>query len=184
MPPRVLKKPCKHCGLKHRQTPTPKEERWCQEYVVDLNGGRATSVAYPRAAKHNQTKIAYGLLQRPHVVCMLGQLKRDQAVRSQMTADQVLADITAVARFDLGVLFDEDDKIRPISEWPEWARRVVSQFQTGSDGTKVKVPDRLRAMEMIGRHHKLFTDVLQVGGELTLRERMARGRRAAREQEE
>ena len=44
---------------------------------------------------------------------------------------------------------------------------------------KVKLPDRLKALELLGKHLRLFADVQVQEGSISLRERIARGRRRA-----
>jgi len=176
-----MAKACPHCSVKHRPA-NEKEKRWADEYIVDLNASRATvAVGYSRKSPKTQ---GYQILQRPPVCCLVRQLKLKQSVRTQIRADEVLGGIHDAARFDLGVLFDINGDLLPILSWPEWARRVVASIEIEPGGTKkVKLPDRLRAYELLGRHLKLFTDVLHHTGELTLRERMARGRRKAKDEE-
>lgn len=177
---------CKHCGKSHREA-TPKQERFVREYLIDHNAKAAAKRAEysPKTAE----QIGYELLQKTSVACKLQQLKAKQAKRLDYSADRVLTELARVALIDVGKLFDEDGHLLPLKDMPEDARRAISSFEVETVSpkngeefvriSKVKLWSKDRTLEMLGKHHKLFTDVVQHQGELTLRERLAAGRRRA-----
>jgi phage terminase small subunit len=48
---------------------------------------------------------------------------------------------------------------------------------------KIKMADKLRALEMLGKHLGIFTDVVRVDGDADLIERLLAGRRRVGEEE-
>jgi phage terminase small subunit len=76
-----------------------REQRFCEEYVIDLHGKRAAIRAgySPKSAKF----IASELLARPHVAAYLAQLVAERSARTRITADRVLAELAAIAFSDL-----------------------------------------------------------------------------------
>ena len=52
-------------------------------------------------------------------------------------------------------------------------RKLIGRTQ------KVRLPDRIRALELLGKHLRLFTDVVRHEDDINIRECLARGRRRA-----
>ncbi len=101
--------------------------------------------------------------------------------RSEWTDEMVLSEIRAICRFDIRKLYDEHGALKPVHELDaETARMVMSteveemyrgqgdkRHQVG-ERTKVKVYDKLKALELAGKNRKLYTDKTEheVGGQL------------------
>jgi len=68
---------------------TPKQEKFCREYLVDLNGAAAARRAgyKPEGAD----KVSYRLRQDPKIKARIEELQADVAKRSEVTADGVIA---------------------------------------------------------------------------------------------
>ena len=49
---------------------------------------------------------------------------------------------------------------------------------------ELRLPDKVRSFELLGKNQRLFTDVLRHEGDVNIRERIARGRRRAMGKEE
>lgn len=73
---------------------TPKQEAFCQEYVVDLNGAAAARRAgYSEKTAHEQ---AAQLLAKLNIAERIAELKRERAEKVARTAQDVLNDIISV----------------------------------------------------------------------------------------
>ena len=77
------------------------------------------------------------------------------------SADDVLQRLVEFANLDCADIIDGDGRVRPVHDWPlPWRRAVgafdVTEMTAGEDMTtlvkKLKLPDRLKVLEMIGRH--------------------------------
>lgn len=107
----------------------------------------------------------------------------DQALRdrSEWTDEMVLSEIRAICRFDIRKLYDDKGALKAISELDFETARMVQQAEVEEmysrvgdfrsrvgEKTKVKVYDKLKALELAGRNRKLYTDKQEhdVGGRL------------------
>ena len=85
---------------------TELQERFCQEYLKDLNGTRA----YIRAgysAKPDVARVAaYRLLAKPEIQERIQQLMSERSNRTQIEADSVLREIARIAFVDIVDIVD------------------------------------------------------------------------------
>lgn len=78
---------------------TPKEARFCEEYLVDLNATRtAHRAGYSRKTAR---QIGYELLRRPRVQARIAALMAERSRRTQVTVDRVLEEIAVIGFSDL-----------------------------------------------------------------------------------
>ncbi len=93
----------------------------------------------------------------------------NRAERLEITADRVLQEIAKLAFHDPRKFFDEDGRIKPISEIDDDTAMCLSGLETmhkivgdEKDGcivlTKIKIADKGQNLERLGKHLKLFTD--------------------------
>lgn len=154
---------------------TPKQERFCLEYLKDLNGAQAAI----RAGYSEKTaaRIACELLDKTHVSERIAQMKGAQAKRLEIDADTILRELLALATADLTQAFDDSGFMKPLSEIPENVRRSlisleVSEIFAGMGDQRsiighLKKPrfhDKTRALELLGKHLKLFADRMELTG--------------------
>jgi len=73
-----------------------KQERFCQEYILDANGSRAAIVAgySPKAAKEQASR----LLTKANIVDRISQLKKDTAKEFKLTKEFVINGILEIAK--------------------------------------------------------------------------------------
>lgn len=127
---------------------TVKRHRFVAEYLVDLNATQAAIRA--GYAKKGAKDQAYQLMQIPEVAQAIEQAMCERNKRLQVDADYVLQRLTEIDQLDLADIFDLDGKLMPIRQWPLIWRQMVKEvdMKTG----KVKFHDKLRALELIGKH--------------------------------
>lgn len=139
---------------------TPKQAAFVAEYMIDLN---ATAAAR-RAGYSERTadQQASRLLTNVKVSAAIATAQAERAHRTQIDADWVLRRLAAMADADISDLHHADGTLRPSSEWPDvWRKGLIAGVETdettvGGDKVvttrKVKIADRLKALELIGRH--------------------------------
>lgn len=155
---------------------TPQMERFAREYVVDLDVGAAVLRA-GYSAKDGKVAATKGshLLRRPDVARLVAELKAKQAERLDVKADDVLRELLRLARVDIGEAFDDDGKLKAIKDIPADVRRAISAVEVdelfegqGEDREqvgftrKVKFWDKTRALELLGKHLKLWVERIEV----------------------
>lgn len=155
---------------------TPKQQRFVDEYLKDLNATRAAVRAGYSA--RTADRIAHETLRRPAVAKAVERAKAERAERVRVDADWVLRRLVAQADADMADLYDEAGNLRHPKEWPEvWRTGLVAGVESfmvpkGQDGEgkpiyaevrKVRLADRTRIVEMIGKHVAVGAFREQVG---------------------
>lgn len=169
---------------------TPLQRLFCYEYMVDLNAGEAAKRAGYSAA--SASSIAHDLFKIPAVVQRIEELMEKRASKIEVSAEKVLAEIAKIAFVDIRDLFTEDGDIKPVSEWNETLAASVAGLEIealfegfGQDRQeigktkKIKMNDKLKALELLGRHLVLFKDKIEVGGLDGLADMIAKARKRA-----
>ena len=122
---------------------TAKQQRFCDEYLIDLN---ATQAAI-RAGYSEKTARVIGQenLLKPALKEYIGKRMKDKEAELIADQDEVLRYLTAVLR---GQSFSS----------------VLARNMVGADEVIEKQPDekeRLKAAELLGKRYSLFTDKVQ-----------------------
>ncbi len=154
---------------------TPKQAAFCAEYMIDLNGCQAAIRAgYSKKTAQEQ---ASRMLSNVKVQAEVSRLLQERADRVEITADTVLREILQVARADIGQAFNKDGSLKALHDMPEQTRRAIAGVDVfeefdgrGSERAqigwtkKIRFWDKVRALELLGRHLKLFSDKIELTG--------------------
>ena len=154
---------------------TLKQQSFCREYLVDLNATQAAIRAgySPRTA----ASIGQENLKKPEIQEAIQGLIEERSRRVEVTSDMVIEELARLAFVDIGKLYDESGKLLPVHEIPEGVRRAVLGIdvfeETEGRGEakelvgltkKVRVADKIRALELLGKHLRLFADRTEITG--------------------
>lgn len=144
---------------------TPKQRAFVLEYLVDLNATQAAIRAGYSARTANEQGAR--LLANVSVAQAIAAAQASRMERTKVDADWVLTRLAAEASADVADLYDESGRVKPIHEWPLiWRQGLVAgietfQQQVGKDkkgkpifatAYKLKLSDRARRVEMLGKH--------------------------------
>lgn len=149
---------------------SPKQQRFVEEYLIDLNATQA----YRRAGYSVKSEAAaavegHKLLRNPKIAEAIQEGMDARSERTQVTADRVLQELARIGFSDPrkvmswgpgGVVLKEsttltDDEAAIVSE--------VSETRSETGGSvKVKLCDKLGALEKIGRHLGMFKDKVEL----------------------
>ncbi len=153
---------------------TPKQARFIEEYLVDLNATQAaTRAGY--SAKTAEQK-GYQLLQKPAIKEAVEAAKQARSQRTEITADRVLQEYALIAFADMAdyLTFAEDGAV--YLDWsglPEGATRIIGELVQdeytdgrGDDArevkkTRFKLHPKLPALEALAKHLLLFPNPKQ-----------------------
>lgn len=167
---------------------TPKQEQFVREYLIDLN---ATQAAI-RAGYSQKTAGAVGheLLKKPEIIEAIDAAKIERSEETKIDAAWVLKRLADEAVADIADLYDDDGELLPVKEWPLiWRQGLVQGVDVeelfeghGKERTqigvirKVKLSDRIRRIELIGKHVgvKAFEEQIAMTGLDALADRLAR----------
>lgn len=122
---------------------TAKQQIFADEYLKDLNGTRAYKVAYPNVKKDQVAATAAGrLLRNVEVKAYIDE--QLEKMHNERTADaqEVLEYLTSVMR------------------GKETEETLINRGEgvQGVTDLEVSAKDRLKAAELLGKRHALFTD--------------------------
>lgn len=155
-----------------------RQKRFVAEYLVDLN---ATEAAI-RAGYSEKTAYSIGFenLRKPEIAAAIQKAIEERQMRTEITQDMVLREIANVA-FANGTDFakvvcrevpmttvDEDGKLQTVTKLqqlvevkdtgkiPPEKRAAIAGIKEGKYGIEVSSYDKLRALELLGRHLGMF----------------------------
>ncbi len=158
-----------------KEKPTPRQARFVDEYLIDLNATQAAVRAgYSRKTAQEQSSR---LLSNVMVAAAIEKAMAERSQRTEINQDQVLKELALIAFANAGDYFDwGPDGVTLIArdELTEAQRSVVaevSQTKTEHGGTiRLKLHDKQAALVHLGRHLGLFTDNLKVNGMESLKQ--------------
>lgn len=146
---------------------TPRQERFCEEYIVDLNATQAAVRA--GYSSKNADKIGSALVGKTGVSARIRELQADRSARTLVTADDVVRELKRLAFIDPRRVFSwGPDGVTPrpsadLSADDAAAVAEASQTTTEAGGSiRVKLADKLRALELLGKHLGMFLDRQQI----------------------
>lgn len=152
---------------------TPKQILFIDAYIVnDGNGTQAAEDAGYDGNREVLAAIAYENLRKPHIAAEI-----DRKLSQFMSADEVLYRLSEIARADIGDALDDSGnpdigKARELRKTKHIKRvRQKSITTTDKDGagsdineTEIEMYDKLKALELLGKKHKLWVDRQELTG--------------------
>lgn len=169
---------------------TAKQQRFCDEYLIDLNGTRAYKVAYPSVKKDETARVnASRLLTNANVKTYIQERQKEREKRTEITQDSVLRELALIAfakasdyarvvEKDAMVevdghmvpVLDEDGNqvkyrtVEPIltDELTEDQKKAIAVIKKGRDGFEIKPYSKIQALELLGKHLGMFTEKVEV----------------------
>lgn len=191
---------------------TPKQKRFCEEYLIDLNATQAAIRAgySPKTAEQTASRLLRNVKVQEYIAKRQKELSRS----TEVTQERVIRELALIAfsntadyahvvekkmKAEVGGMLvdilDEDGKpatyrtVEPVltEELTEEQKRALAVIKKGRDGLEVKPCDKVRALELLGKHLGMFTDKIEanvndsVKSELSelLAQRKARGEPSA-----
>ena len=152
-----------------------KHKAFATEYVIDYN---ATQAAI-RAGYSERSPYSQGnrLLKKDDVQALIKEFEAEASKRAEVSKDMVIKELARVAFVDPRKLFDEEGRPKDIRFLdPDTAAALASvdiyeEFDYNGDEKelsgytkKYRWADKLRALELLGKHLGMFTDKVHVEG--------------------
>lgn len=153
---------------------TAKQKIFADEYLIDLNATRAYKVAYPKVKKDETAKAAASrMLTNVNVGAYVEKRMKDREKRTEITQDMVLKELAKIGFADVTDFVSIEDKgtykavqIKTTDEMPGDKLGAIAGIKEGANGIEIKLNDKGKALELIGRHLGMFKDKLEVSGTL------------------
>lgn len=143
---------------------TDKQKRFCEEYMIDLNATQAAIRAgySPKTANEQAGR----LLVNVSIQNYIAQLQARQSRRTGVSADRVVRELAKIAFVNAGDLIDpETASVKLDASRDDLAAVQSVKVKTfGEDGLEheVKLADKLKALDLLGRHLGLFSGTAEV----------------------
>lgn len=177
---------------------TPKQQRFCDEYLIDLN---ATQAAI-RAGYSEKTAYRTGAdnLRKPQIEEYIAKRQKELSRSTEITQERVIKELALIAfsnnadyahvvekkmKAEVGGalvdVLDEDGKpvmyrtVEPVltEELTEEQKRALAVIKKGREGLEVKSCDKVKALELLGKHLGIFTDKIEANVNDTTRSELS-----------
>ncbi len=153
---------------------TAKQQAFIKHYLVSLNASKAAIKAGYSSKYVNRS--ATQLLANPKIQAAIREEMAKRSERIEVTQDQVVAELAKVAFGDPRAVMEwgpEGVVMKASSELNDTdAAQVaeVSESVTKEGGSqRIKLHDKLKALELLGKHLGMFTDKFSLQGNMEVR---------------
>ena len=166
---------------------TAKQIRFVDEYLVDFNGTQAAI----RAGYSEKTAAATAarLLRNVNIQAEISRRQKDLQRRTEVTQDRVVKELARIAFANIADYLHVETQTRTKDDGTEVTYQTVMFNETQElsadqraalavvkqsvNGFELKLHDKIKALELLGRHIGMFNDKLSLsgadGGPLTFR---------------
>jgi phage terminase small subunit len=170
---------------------TDKQKLFADEYLIDLNATRAYKAVY-KSCKKDETARVNGsrLLTNANVAEYIELRMKDRSKRTEITQDWVLNELYAIAKSkgtdyaqiveekiiqngqyiidpDTGQMRTQEVvRITPTDKLQEEKQKAIAGIKEGKYGIEISTCDKVRALELLGKHLGMFKDKVEVSGQL------------------
>ena len=147
---------------------TKKQNRFIEEYLIDLNATQAAIRAgySPDTAK----SIGSENLTKPDIQARIAKAMAERSRRTGVNADRVVMELAKIAFVNASDVIDADTATLKPDVAPEDTAAIQSvKVKTfGEDGLEreIKMADKLKALELLGKHLGMFKDKVELSGSL------------------
>jgi len=147
---------------RNKQTLTDKQQRFVEEYLLDLNATKAAIRAgYSKKSARQQGAEN---LSKPVIQAAIQQAMDERSLRTEIKADQVIEELARIGFSDITHYIKTGPKgkliFRNLNELPGELMRCVAELSETQnkygDARRIKMYDKLRALEMLAKHLKLL----------------------------
>lgn len=173
---------------------TPKQIRFVDEYLVDFN---ATQAAI-RAGYKAKTAHVIGAenLRKPKIAEEIARRQKDLQRRTEVTQERVVKELARIAFADATDYAQVETRTAEKGDGTEVSYQTVTLTETAElsadqraalatvkqsvNGVEIKLHDKIKALELLGRHIGMFTDKLEVKGAIDIASVLSEARERVR----
>ncbi|MFH2815283.1 terminase small subunit [Enterobacter ludwigii] len=182
-------------------------EAYCQSYIKTPEN--QTQAAINAGFSPNTAAVkASNMMRDERIQKRIAELMEERNKRNRVSADYVLMRLVEIDQMDVLDILNDDGGMKPIAEWPKVWRTSLSAMDIATIKTtqaslqkengeadlsvedvehilkKVKWPDKVKNLELIGKHVDVnaFKERLEISGTVTIAERMAKARDRVKKQ--
>lgn len=151
-----------------KKTLTEKQKQFCIEYLVDFNATHAAIRA--GYSVESAADIGSENMTKPHILAEIEKLRAEISAKTGVTPERVLNELAKIAfaspcdviDFETGEILDKDSASAiasvKIKETPNRDGDIIVERD-------IRFADRIKALELCGKHVGLFKDRVELSGE-------------------
>jgi phage terminase small subunit len=150
---------------------TEKQKRFVEEYLIDLNATQAAIRAGYSVKRASE--LGYQLLQKTTVSEAISKAMAERSRRTGITQDRIIRELAKVAFVNATDVINMDEAtIRGEANRDDTAAIASVKVKTIPTETgeiverEVKTYDKLKALELLGKHLGMFTDKISISGDI------------------
>ena len=186
---------------------TAMQEAYCQSYIKTPENQTQAAI-YAGFSPNTAHVKASNMMRDERIQKRIAELMEERNKRNRVSADYVLLRLVEIDQMDVLDILNDDGGMKPIAEWPKVWRTSLSAMDIATIKTtqaslqkengeadlsvedvehilkKVKWPDKVKNLELIGKHVDVnaFKERLEVSGTVTIADRMAKARDRVKKQ--
>ena len=154
----------------------PMQDRFVDEWLIDFNGTQAAIRA--GYSERSARSIAGRLLTKDNIQREISRRQKDLQRRTEVTQDRVVKELARIAFADMTDyaqvetrMIEKDDgtelsyqavTLTETAELSADQRAAIAGIKQGVNGVEVKLHDKIKALELLGRHIGMFNDKLEI----------------------
>lgn len=141
---------------------TPKQKRFVEEYLIDLNATQAAIRA--GYSKKNADKIGSELLGKTRVSKEIQKAMQRRSERTEITQDDVIQEFAAIGFSTITDYLNISNgivRIKDTGEIDERKLAAIEKVKQTKGGIEFKLYDKIKALEDIGRHLGMFSGIVE-----------------------
>lgn len=144
----------------------PAHEIFCVAYAACFNKKKSYREAYPEVGSDDSAaQCGYQLFKQEKIQDRIHQLIEERKRRLELEGDLVIHELMCVAFASLGdyMTLDGEIDMAKLASAPQHIRKAIYSLETnygpgGSKTTKVKLFDKVRALELVGKTQRIFLE--------------------------
>lgn len=137
---------------------TDKQQLFCLYYVQCFNAVKAYKKAYGREANNNNTFYVYDLIRKKEIKEQINKLKQNKFNRLLLTEDDIFQKYVDIAFSDMTDYVDFKGNKLNFCDSSQVDGTLIDEISAGKAGTKIKLLDRMKALEWLSKHMNMATD--------------------------
>lgn len=152
---------------------TEKQKRFVDEYLIDLNGTQsAIRAGYSPSTAY---QIAHDLMSKPHIAEEIAKRKAERSRRLGINQERVVEELAKIAFSRLTDFVDpntgeirEDATEEDLACLESVKVKVIPTKSGQGVEREVKMTQKIKAIELLGKHLGMFSDKLKVEGSIPI----------------
>lgn len=154
---------------------TEKQKKFADEYLIDLNATRAYKAAYKSVKNDNSAMAgASRMLRNVKVAAYIEEKMAERSERTEIKQDDVVKELAKIGFAQITDYVEvqningfEKVIIKPTDEIEKEKIGAIAGIKEGRNGIEIKMNDKVKALELLGKHLGMFTDKQEIKAQIS-----------------